>query len=66
MTTAPRYMNLPVSDCGCFSVGYLGDWINPPEMPPGRAPPKHAILIWYDDVDIAREAMRIVTQEHWK
>lgn len=66
MSDAPRYMNLPVSDCGCFSGGYFDDRIEPPEMPPGKVPPKHAVLIWYENEDIAREAISAVIEAHWK
>lgn len=57
-----KTFELPVSDCGCFVAGELGD-LHPPEHD-GEIM-KYGVVVWYRDRDTARVAAIAATQAHW-
>jgi len=61
-----KTFELPVSDCGCFVVGYITDDTVSSMFThrPGPAP-EFGVIVWYKDEEAAKAAFRAAQDAHW-
>lgn len=55
-------VNLPVSDCGCFTAGIINEGSFVPPFGE-KALPMYGVIIWYENRDLAEIAMRAVFED---
>lgn len=60
-----KTFELPVSKCGQFVGGTINDDTIAQHRDTENPLPEHGIIIWYDDLEDARAALKAVMDAHW-
>lgn len=60
-----KTFELPVSDCGCFIVGYLDEGVIASMNTDEKKMPEFGVIVWYKTEEVAKAAFHATQEAHW-
>lgn len=60
-----KTFELPVSDCGCFVVGFVDEGTVASMNTLEKKMPEFGVIVWYESEEAAKAAFKAAQEAHW-